>query len=89
MTAKRKTVEIAPLKEWANWLLAQPDSEYRNPMFRKGIATMLEKVLVDSGNYHGFNYVDWLDHGYKQWLEDGQPEDNTKYLGDQSKVYFY
>ena len=86
---KRKTMNVNKFHEWANWLLSQPDSEYRTPEFRMGIATALEKILHETGNYHGFNFLEWLHGGCDKWIADGKPNDNTKYLGDQTKRIYY
>jgi hypothetical protein len=59
--AKRKTVEVTTLVENANRLLALPDAHGRvidlNADFRRGVISMVERVLHDTGNYRGFAYL--------------------------------
>ena len=87
----KKTMQVESIKEYCNELLAGKveDNKWLNPQARIGIATVLEHILHETGNYHGFNYVEWLDGGCEKWRADGCPEDNTSYLGDQTKVYYY
>lgn len=52
---KRKTIEIKKLKEWVNDKLANSvDSKYVNPQWRFGLCSLLERVLMDTGNYQGY-----------------------------------
>jgi hypothetical protein len=56
MTA-RKTADVATLRERGNRLLRLPDSDSGSGQeFRWGVVAMLEGVLHDTGNYHGFQY---------------------------------
>lgn len=81
-----KTIAVSKVKELANSLLANKkltDEE------RKGVAALLERVLFESDNYNGYGLVDWLEGGFQKWVADGQPTDNTAYLGNQTRrVYF-
>ena len=52
----KKTVEVYGLVEWANKQLARTD-EYAGMEFKAGIATMVERLLMDSGNYNGFGFI--------------------------------
>ena len=52
----KKTVEVYGLVEWANKQLARTD-EYAGMGFKAGIATMVERLLMDSGNYNGFGFI--------------------------------
>ena len=89
MSKSRKTFNVAELKEEANKMLSLPESEVRTDEWRLGIFYLTEKILMATGNYFGFNYVEWLDGGYKKWNEDGRPEDNIPYLGNQTRRRFY
>lgn len=59
--AKRKTVSVRAVVEQANKLLALPDTHGTthdlNADFRKGVISMVERVLHDTGNYRGFHYL--------------------------------
>lgn len=55
MAKPRKTVDVALVKERANFFLTNPDG---SPAERRGVANILETVLHESGNYHGFRYAD-------------------------------
>lgn len=56
---------------------------------RLAMASTLSDILMETGNYHGFNYDAWTNGGWQQWRQDGEPYPNTAYLGDQTKVTFY
>jgi hypothetical protein len=62
---KRKTISVALITERVNHLLAYRvglgDSVARltpEQAYRRGAASVLESVLHETGNYHGFGYVD-------------------------------
>ena len=57
MAKGKKTIEVASLLEWANMQLARTD-EFADVGFKSGIATMIERVLMDSGNYNGYHHLD-------------------------------
>lgn len=52
---KRKTVDVAYLKTFANNVLAGDDLTQKE--VRLGVSVMLEEVLHRSGNYKGFRYI--------------------------------
>jgi hypothetical protein len=54
--ARRKTVDVDRVREIANKMLA--DSADKCIDGRKAVATLLESILMDTGNYHGFRYID-------------------------------
>ena len=82
----RRSNGLEKAVEWANAAMAREDITSGE---RAWIRATIERVLMDTGTYHGFNYVAWYAGGYNQWEKDGKPEDNTKYLGDLSKIFFY
>ena len=89
MKPRRKTYEVDKIREKANRLL-EIDNEYIGADVRRGIAILLEHILHESGNYAGFNYVAWSkEGGCERWWNDGQPNDNTSYLGDQTRRVYY
>jgi len=87
--ATRKTFDVSVMLEEANRLLALPDSKTHDANFRHGICSMIEKILMDSGNYHGFGYSEWMNGGYTRWVADGQPADKDQYIGDETRRVYY
>lgn len=87
MPRKRKTIEVSQIRDWINHSLENsPSGAYEK---RQALAGFLTTVLMETGNYAGFNYLAWMNGGCDQWRADGEPKDNTKYLGDQTRVFFY
>ena len=60
---KRKTIAVGDLKEMVNRALRQDVPEE----YRHGLCSLLESVLMTTGNYHGYNYVDWLEGGSESY----------------------
>jgi hypothetical protein len=89
MSRSKKTFDVAALLTESNRLLALPDSEHTTAEWRKGVATTLEHVLHATGNYEGYNFLDWLNGGYDKWIADGRPESTTPYLGDETRRVYY
>ena len=62
MAKGKKTIEVKGLLEWANNQLERTDEYadiYRYQLhMRSGICTMIEKVLMDTGNYNGYYHLD-------------------------------
>ena len=58
------------------------------PESRQQMINYFTILLMGLQIYSGFKYIDWQNGGYDQWTKDGQPQDNTKYLGDQTKIQF-
>ena len=56
----RKTVEVEQMIKWANMQLGRTD-EYADVGFKLGISTMVERVLHNSGNYNGFQFINNYD----------------------------
>ena len=65
--------------------------ETKTADFRRGVAAVVEGILHDFNVYAGFNFVDWLNGGCERWHAEGEPDfpEKTKYLGDETKKYFY
>ena len=51
-----KKIKVKSILDYANKQLARTD-EYANESFKAGIIAMIEKVLMDSGNYEGFSFL--------------------------------
>tara|TARA_R110000868_G_scaffold87457_1_gene244602 strand:- start:106 stop:324 length:219 start_codon:yes stop_codon:yes gene_type:complete len=60
---KRKTTNVQEIKEFANMILAKPDHVI-NIDEKRGIITMIERILHQSGNYNGFMFNDLEDTNY-------------------------
>ena len=61
----RKTFEVEKLKDLCNQMLA--DSAKGVHQGREGIAIVLERVLMDTDNYKGFQYTDLNDPSRKRY----------------------
>lgn len=59
------------------------------PEARQNLINSFSTLLIACDSYKGFNYGEWLDGGHSQWMKDGQPLDNSKYLGDKTLIRFY
>ncbi len=80
--AKRKTINVDFVLDEANRQLARKD-EVATADFKSGICIIIERILLDTGNYKGFNYNLWSkDGGSEQWFKDGEPDfpEKNKYL---------
>ena len=53
----RKTIDVLVNLNWANTQLKRTD-EWARAEFKAGICTMLETILMNSGNYKGFMFLD-------------------------------
>jgi hypothetical protein len=75
--SKRKTIEVSTLKAKINHMLTL---DTLTQEYKSALCMLLENVLHDTGNYNGFNYLNWLN---------GEPKDNSKYLGlEYNRVYY-
>ncbi len=80
MTKRKKINVIAVLTE-ANKQLAKQDDEATED-FKKGVCIMIERILMDTGNYNGYNYNIWNNGGCEAWQKDGKPDfpEKEKYM---------
>lgn len=63
MAPSRKTIPVTQIVDCANVMLALPDTPgIVDKQFRQGVIAMVERVLFDTNNYRGFNYLksEWL-----------------------------
>ena len=51
----RKTISVEAVKENANRMLRDSDTTAKDG--RIGIFSLLERILFDTGNYHGFRHI--------------------------------
>ena len=54
----RKTIEVKEMLEWANNQLGRTD-EYATEKFKAGICTMIEQLLINTGNYIGYREYEY------------------------------
>jgi len=52
----RKTVEVEQMVKWANMQLGRID-EYATMDFKRGLSIMVGRILHNSGNYNGFQFI--------------------------------
>lgn len=76
---RKKTVRVEWLRDEINRLLSLDTLDQKQKSI---LCTLLERVLMDTKNYAGFNYNTWLNGGYEKWIKDGAPEfpEKNKYL---------
>ncbi len=55
----RKTISVEMVRNIANDMLRNSPDQDKD--FREGINTMLERILMETGNYRGFAYLTWED----------------------------
>lgn len=88
----RKTFEVEAFKDWVNERLAD-DHPSLTQDFKRGLATALERVLHDTGNYAGFQNLYWQEQGYREWKDAGEPgfPEKEQYItgGEEySRIYY-
>lgn len=54
----RKTLDVSVMIDWANGILAMPESDVITPEHKQGVIHALDHVLSATKNYHGFKYLD-------------------------------
>ncbi len=54
----RKTINVSEMIDWANGVLAMPESDVITPEHKQGVIHALDHVLHATGNYNGFGYLD-------------------------------
>jgi hypothetical protein len=70
----RKTIEVTEMLDWANEMLARTDV-YADSKFKAGISTTIESILMKTGNYKGFGFLN-------------NEDSETGTLGYYSRVYY-
>jgi hypothetical protein len=58
MKRARKTIDVAHIREWVNAILMMDDYDIDH---KRGMIDVLEHVLRETNNYHGFGYYDTYD----------------------------
>ena len=70
----RKTIEVTEMLDWANEMLARTDV-YADSKFKAGISTAIESILMKTGNYKGFGFLN-------------NEDSETGTIGYYSRVYY-
>jgi len=55
--SSKKTIKVKEMLDWANHQLSRTD-DFATEKFKSGISVMIEKILMDSGNYMGYMGLD-------------------------------
>ena len=74
MAAKKKTIKVDIMLEYANTQLRRTD-EFADKSFKAGVCVMIEKILRDANTYNGYCHLD-------------ADNSDTGTLGDYSRCYF-
>ena len=56
--SSRKTIRVKEMLEWANHQLGRTD-EFATEKFKAGISVMIEHLLMETGNYQGYNEYEY------------------------------
>jgi hypothetical protein len=85
---KKKTIKVEDIRDTVNGMLLRDDI---TDDVRVGMCAVLENILHITGNYQGFNNVEWINGGWQKWVADGQPgyPDKEKYAGNNTKRHYY
>jgi hypothetical protein len=86
----RKTIDVQEMKEYANDLLARRGNTMtkEDVNIRLGVTLMIERILMDSGNYKGYRYLcsDDLEEGVSPGII--YTEDSHEIVDDTRRRYF-
>ena len=88
-TRGRKTASVEYIVAQANAMLSRADGPANpglNPEFRKGIIALTERILMDTDNYKGFQYLD------SEFVREYLPGGDRRVLRedyDSTRVRFY
>lgn len=86
----RKTIDVQEMKEFANDLLSRRGNTMskEDVNIRLGVTLMIERILMDSGNYKGYRYLcpDDLEEGVSPGII--YTEDSHEIVDDTRRRYF-
>ena len=81
-----KKMDVDAFRKYVNGILSMDGT----PQVAKAyLCTVLENVLHETGNYHGFGYIGWMEGGYQRWKAAGEPEDKEEYRGNEYDRIYY
>jgi hypothetical protein len=80
----KKNVSVERVLDLTNRILES------SPNGSKELCLLVEQILHDTGNYHGYNHWYWARQGYSEWKSAGEPtEDKNRFYGPEWKrIYF-
>lgn len=82
----RKTIDVATIKEKANAFFANSDNSCADS--RRALQGFVSNILMDSGNYKGFNYL--CEGDVKPGLSFGKSwADGDVVFHDESRIFFF
>ena len=92
MAKTRKTFDVETLLTRVNHFLLHSEDDKKGE--REGMLTLLEGVLMDTGNYHGFGYLDERDmelseNGVSVGVRRNESEEQKFWYTDHTRVVYY
>jgi hypothetical protein len=87
----KKNIKFEDFKEEVNRLLNVPENQHVTQEFKAGVCAMFEHFAMATGNYGGFGHTYWMQKGYQEWKEAGEPEfpEKRKYFGlEYTRTYY-
>lgn len=90
--SKRKTIEVEKVRRLVNAMLLHSRDDNRSG--RAMLQTMIETILMDTGNYKGFLYLTPEDmatskNGTTYGIDYGKPDGHWFADTDHTRVYYY
>lgn len=85
---RRKTFSVAEFTDKINRFLASDPSQI-SEVERRTAIVILNDILHETGNYQGYQYLEWMNGGCNQWIKDGSPDDKAKYIGDETRRHYF
>ena len=90
MKRGKKTIDVERVKVLINTILEQPSTKVTD-IEKRQLCTVLETILHETGNYHGYNNLDWIRFGgFEKWKEEnGNIAETAKYTGrEYTRIYY-
>ena len=56
--SSKKTIKVKEMLDWANRQLSRTD-EFADEKFKAGVCCMIEHLLMETGNYMGYNELEY------------------------------
>ena len=81
---QRKTIDRRLVLEEINQAIRDAKTEDQRLILRH----VAERILHQSNTYRGFNWNYWMEKGFEEWKEDGEPDfpEKDQYIyGNRSK----
>lgn len=73
MAQQKNTFKVEEFKTWVNQQLKRTD-DFANDEYKAGLCAALEHVLQNSNRYQGYNDNYWLQKGWQEWRNAGEPD---------------